>query len=199
MGYTAKCPQCNEINSGSSLNCVKCQTSLIGIPREKNDSAIEETEIKKTDHQTTKTTERSNIAHIKIGLIVGLIGFFVVSFFSFGGSFCCGLFTSIGVGVVSGLLTSRYANIGTIENASRLGAISGGIAGIFALLGQVFGGILPSLMFSFFDTLGTFPSTDVGMSKELFSMFFMPSLLNGIIGLIASSIASSISAGKSFN
>jgi hypothetical protein len=33
MGYIVKCPQCNEVNSGSVLHCSKCQTSLIGIPR----------------------------------------------------------------------------------------------------------------------------------------------------------------------
>jgi hypothetical protein len=199
MGYTAKCPQCNEINSGSSLYCVKCQTSLVGIPREKDASVIENPEIKKTDNQVSKTTERSSNAHIKIGLIVGFVGFFVISFFTFGRGFCSGLFISIGMGYVSGFFTFRYANIGTIENASRLGAISGGIAGIFAALGQVFGGILPSLIFGFVDALGTFPNSNIDTAKELFSMFFVPSLFNGILGLVAASIAGSITASKSFS
>ena len=37
MGYIVKCPQCNEVNVGSKLNCVKCQTSLIGVPRERGE------------------------------------------------------------------------------------------------------------------------------------------------------------------
>ncbi len=34
MPATVICPSCNEENSGSSLHCVKCQTSLIGLPRQ---------------------------------------------------------------------------------------------------------------------------------------------------------------------
>ena len=42
MGYIVKCPQCNEVNIGSLLHCNKCQTSLIGIPREQGESPIPE-------------------------------------------------------------------------------------------------------------------------------------------------------------
>ena len=42
MGTIVKCPQCNEINFGSQLHCVKCQTSLIGIPREQGESPVPE-------------------------------------------------------------------------------------------------------------------------------------------------------------
>ena len=42
MGTIVKCPQCNEINVGSQLHCVKCQTSLIGIPREEGESPVSE-------------------------------------------------------------------------------------------------------------------------------------------------------------
>jgi len=42
MGTIVKCPQCNEINVGSQLHCVKCQTSLIGIPREQGESPVSE-------------------------------------------------------------------------------------------------------------------------------------------------------------
>ncbi|MBK9924489.1 MAG: hypothetical protein IPP66_04280 [Anaerolineales bacterium] len=198
MGYTVKCPQCNEINSGSRLNCVKCQTNLIGVSRKHEETATEVSNIKIGDGQVSKAIEKNSNAHINIGLIVGAIGFFIISFFTFGGSFCGGLFISIGMGVISGLLTARYANTGTIDNASRLGAISGGIAGVFALLGQVFGGILPSMIFGMFQTLGTFPDANANMGKEIFSAFFMPSVLNGIIGLIASSIAGSTSASRNF-
>ena len=34
MAYFVICPQCNEENTGSLLNCAKCGTSLIGIPRQ---------------------------------------------------------------------------------------------------------------------------------------------------------------------
>jgi hypothetical protein len=36
MGYDVKCPQCGEVNPGSRLYCIKCQTNLIGVPREQN-------------------------------------------------------------------------------------------------------------------------------------------------------------------
>ncbi len=42
MGTIVKCPQCNEINVGSQLHCVKCQTSLIGISREEGESPVSE-------------------------------------------------------------------------------------------------------------------------------------------------------------
>lgn len=199
MGYSVKCPQCNAINSSGSLFCLECQTSLNGIPQEKDTSVIENSEIKNNDSQTSKTTDGNGNTHIKIGLIVGVIGFFVVSFITIGGCFCGGLFLSIGMGVISGLLTSHYVNIGTINTASRLGAISGGVAGVFTLLGQVFGGIIPSISFATVQTLGVFPNEAVGMSNQLFSAFFLPSLFNGVIGLIASTIAGSITARKKFH
>jgi hypothetical protein len=42
MGTIVKCPQCGEVNIGSQLHCAKCQTSLIGIPREQGESSISE-------------------------------------------------------------------------------------------------------------------------------------------------------------
>jgi hypothetical protein len=42
MGTIVKCPQCNEVNVGSQLHCIKCQTSLIGLPREQGESPIPE-------------------------------------------------------------------------------------------------------------------------------------------------------------
>jgi hypothetical protein len=40
MGTIVICPNCKEINIGSKLFCVKCQTSLIGIPRIQGESPI---------------------------------------------------------------------------------------------------------------------------------------------------------------
>lgn len=34
MSYSVICPSCNEKNSGSAFQCVKCHTDLIGIPRQ---------------------------------------------------------------------------------------------------------------------------------------------------------------------
>ncbi len=34
MPYTVICPSCQERNSGSLMICPKCQTSLVGLPRE---------------------------------------------------------------------------------------------------------------------------------------------------------------------
>ena len=142
---------------------------------------------------------KSGNGHIKIGLIVGIVGFVVVVFFSFGGSFCGGLFSSIVLGSVAGFLTSRHANAGTRDNASKLGTVSGGIAGIFALLAQVSSGLLPSLMIAILGAYGRLPGDVGNLPSDVFSMFFLPSVLNGIIGLIAAGIAGSIAASKGFD
>lgn len=42
MGTVVKCPHCNEVNVGSKLYCIKCQTSLIGIAREQGESPLSE-------------------------------------------------------------------------------------------------------------------------------------------------------------
>ena len=42
MAYIVKCPECGEVNGGSQLRCVKCQASLIGIPREDDGSSVPE-------------------------------------------------------------------------------------------------------------------------------------------------------------
>jgi len=42
MANIVKCPNCNEANAGSQLNCVKCQTSLVGLPREEGEFSISE-------------------------------------------------------------------------------------------------------------------------------------------------------------
>ncbi len=142
---------------------------------------------------------KSGNGHIKIGLFVGAIGFLVVAFITFGKSLCGGLFCSIGMGALAGFLTSRYANVGTKENASQLGSTAGAIAGVFALLGQVLGGLLPSIISTVSVVSGAFPEFDSGITQDLFSIFFFPSLINGIIGLIAAGIAGSIAASKSFS
>ncbi len=36
MSYSVVCPSCNEKNIGSAFHCIKCQTSLIGVPRQEN-------------------------------------------------------------------------------------------------------------------------------------------------------------------
>jgi MFS family permease len=142
---------------------------------------------------------KSNNGHITIGLIVGAIGFFVVVFFSLGGSFCGGLFSSIILGAVAGLLTSRYANVEAKESASKLGFISGGIAGVFALFGQIFGGILLPLMAVILGAVGNIPGRDTDFVGDLLFIYLMPSMLKGIIGLVVAGIAGSICASKSFN
>ena len=40
MAYIVRCPQCNEVNGGSQLRCVKCLASLVGVPREQGESPI---------------------------------------------------------------------------------------------------------------------------------------------------------------
>lgn len=39
MSYSVICPSCNEKNSGSAFHCVKCNASLIGIPRQEEGEA----------------------------------------------------------------------------------------------------------------------------------------------------------------
>ena len=42
MGEIVKCPRCNEVNVGNQLHCVKCHTSLAGLPREQDTSSNSE-------------------------------------------------------------------------------------------------------------------------------------------------------------
>ncbi len=198
MNYTIKCPLCNEINSGSNIYCVKCRTKLVRIQQKNGTSTMDNSEIKKTDRRTSKATKKNSNTHAKIGLIVGIIGFFVISFFTFGGSCCAGLFISIGMGLVSGFLTVHYTNIETADDVSRLGATSGGLAGVFALLGQQFGTVLPFIIFGVFQALNLFPDRNSNMTNGFSAWIFLPSSFNGILGLIASSMAGAISAERTF-
>ena len=195
MGYFVKCPQCNEINSGSSLYCEKCQTNLIGIPREKDPTTIDEIVNKQPDNQETHPTGKMLNAHIFFGLMVGIVSFFALIILTFGKEApCCGIIFSIGAGAIAGKLTSHFAIIGTREDASRLGAISGAIAGIFAFFGQVYAGILPYFIFELMKLAGLSPSINVDLSTVYISAFFVPSLINGIFGFFAAAIAGSFTA-----
>jgi len=168
LGYIVKCPQCGEINPGSRLTCTICEADLVGIRREKDPSDSDTPEEMSVVANIISTPGRNRYAHIFVGLIVGLCGFLLISFFSFGGRLCGGFFIAIGMGILSGVFTAQYANTLTKDHASRLGAISGGIAGFFAFAGQIFGSLLPSLLFRINDFLGMAPGASSSMLQEMF-------------------------------
>lgn len=133
MGYTITCPQCQEVNSGSRLYCTKCQTSLIGVPREQ--TAVAEEAVAPVP-SAPKVQGLSDTARLLlIGAGVGVIAFGANFFISFGNAFCCGGFlVSAIAGSAAGFLTARYTHVATRENAVRAGSMAGGVAGIFILL-----------------------------------------------------------------
>jgi len=55
MSYSVICPSCHTENSGSALQCIKCQTSLIGIPRQKNPPSLSELMAQREIEPTTQT------------------------------------------------------------------------------------------------------------------------------------------------
>ena len=80
MGSIVKCPQCGEINIGSKLYCVKCQTSLVGIPREQGESPLPEftSTQKSTDGENYNVFKNIDRKKIITGGVYGSI--YVLSF-----------------------------------------------------------------------------------------------------------------------
>lgn len=151
------------------------------------------------EHQNIKKTETRtwNIPpYIKAGATAGLIGFFIGGIS--GQEFCPGLVISIIIGGIAGTLAGRYEKVSTREGASRFGASSGGIAGIFILLGQMFGGIIPLLMIRTVNVLGFFPANSFNALADVFSVSYSPNFFNFAFVLITTSVAGSIAAIKSF-
>jgi len=193
MGYIVTCPQCQEINSGSQLYCTKCQASLVGVPREQTFTAEE---VAAPAPSLPKAQGLSDTARLLlIGAGVGVIAFGANFFISFANVFCCGGFlVSVIAGSAAGFLTARYTNVATRENAIRAGSMAGGIAGIFILLGQVAGGILPALMISLLPASG---ANSAQLANHMFNAVFNSSLCFGLINLLVSAAAGSAVASKS--
>lgn len=183
MGYIVKCPQCNEINSGSRLTCTNCEADLVGIHREQ-DSADETTPKLPVDMPPLPIETKKKYPHILVGFLVGICGFLLISFFTVGGSFCGGLFFSLGIGISAGLFTAHYAHSGPIEIITRRGAIAGGIAGFFSLLGQTLGGALIPLMFGAIQVIDNAPHEVTVSASNLMIEYFWPGLINGVLGLV---------------
>jgi len=80
MGYyDVKCPQCGEVNLGSRLICIKCQTNLIGIHREQTTPApIDVSEIpdKLISRPLRVLGNRRDLLGGALGCIVAIIFYF---------------------------------------------------------------------------------------------------------------------------
>lgn len=88
MSYSVICPSCHEKNSGNFLVCQKCQTSLLGIPREEFPPSSLNLTTQKTDTLQKEAELLAKISRAKlfrlfvtsfgvacvIGLIVAYIG-----------------------------------------------------------------------------------------------------------------------------
>ena len=78
MAYIVRCPECNEVNGGSQLRCVKCQASLIGIPREDDGSSVPEpvkVEAGTTEEKPVRKSNRLGVTSLWLGILA-----FVTSF-----------------------------------------------------------------------------------------------------------------------
>jgi len=132
----------------------------------------------------------------KIGVFVGIISFFLVSFLAYGGVCCLTIFLSVGIGSVAGWATARYSNVGIWSHASEYGSISGRIAGIFVFFGHLVGSILPSLLFRIGAILGLFSSIDMALVGAMNYSLFTQGLINGTIGFVLSWASASFVARK---
>jgi hypothetical protein len=193
LGYIVKCPQCGEVNSGSRLTCVKCENELTGIPREQ-DNSEEAAPKEKVAIPPIPGADKKNRSYMVVGFLVGICGFLLISFFTIGGSFCGGLFFSLGIGIAAGLFSAHYAHSGPIETVTRRGAIAGGIAGVFSLLGQTLGGALIPLMFGTMQVIG-YARHEVTVSvNDLMIEYFWPGLINGVLGLVICTVMGAFAA-----
>ncbi len=77
-------------------------------------------------------------AKVRWGLIAGLVGLFVNTFVSLVFAFC-GPIVSFGIGIIAGFIVSQQEPAATKGEGAQDGAITGLIAGVFILLGQVIG------------------------------------------------------------
>lgn len=57
MGYIVTCPQCNKVNPGSRLNCIKCQATLVGIQRMKDPISAETSENEEKTYHPERMTD----------------------------------------------------------------------------------------------------------------------------------------------
>lgn len=152
---------------------------------------IEDPENVKGDNLIAKAKEKIYYSPGRIGLFVGVPGFFLVSFISFGGSCCGGVLSSVVIGAIAGWFTAHYSNIGFWANAPEFGGKAGRIAGIFVLCGHIVGAVLPILLIGMGGLLGVFQNSDVYPFAELHPQFMIPGIINGIIGLIITWISAS--------
>jgi hypothetical protein len=145
MTYTAICPQCHEENPGHQLHCIKCGTSLMGIPRQAQPSSPAEqsaTEAMSARRQVALIEQKIKVENLFKG---SANNFFWIAGLSLvnsivplvGGhwSFFIGLgITQFIDGVSIAIAQDLEGNGATIVRAIAF-VIDLGIAGIFALFG----------------------------------------------------------------
>ncbi len=145
MVYSVTCPNCNEENAGHELQCVKCGTSLMGLPRQlKHLSASEQSAVQDSviRQQVALAEEK-----IKIGNLVkgGADNFFWIAGLSLvnsislllnsGWSFFIGLgITRLIDGISIAIASEASANVAILIKYITFG-VDVGIAGIFVILG----------------------------------------------------------------
>lgn len=132
-------------------------------------------------------------SHIKIGLIVGIIGLFLNILVSLAIGIC-GPFTALIAGAVAGFITGRQEKGISKGDGARLGAISGGIVGALVLVGQMIGGFLTLSLFQVGEVplpFGAVPPTSADSSLQL--IYYLSglgvSLCFGLVGLALSALA----------
>jgi hypothetical protein len=147
MSAIVICPSCNEENSGSSLHCTKCQTSLIGVPRQtkpltelevvaqqkevmKNKIALVEEKIKAENSLKGSTSNFYWIAGLSIiNSLVQLVGGSWYFFIGLG-------ITQLIDGISKGLAQSAGGNAATVIQIIAF-VFNLFIAGIFIVLGML--------------------------------------------------------------
>lgn len=132
-------------------------------------------------------------ARFKLGLIVGLIGLVlnvcVASAFGF-----CGPAVSLIAGAVAGYFTARQEKLSTKGAGAQAGAISGLVAGVLIILGQVIGAVGALAFMQASGTkiaFGTIPppSADITTQLTYYLSGMGTGICFGVIGAVLSALA----------
>ena len=119
--------------------------------------------------------------HIKIGLIVGAVGLVV----NIGVTFLieiCGPVTSTIAGIVAGFLSVRITNLPTRSQGAQIGSVSGAIAGVLVLVGQILGSAISLFLAQLLELALPSTTTNTPQLAGNFSSI-STSLCVGLIGI----------------
>ena len=133
---------------------------------------------------------------VKFGLIAGGIGLVLnICIASVLG--ICGPFMALLAGAAAGFFAAQNEQVDTKGDGARMGAISGGIAGVLVLIGQLIGGLGALAFIQYSDMampFGTIPSPSADASVQI--VYYVSGLGTGVcfgvLGIVAAVLAGAL-------